>query len=146
LSLCAEKFRTSGVDLIVEPIPDLTLHCRPVQISQVLLNLLTNAFQAASRQEQNWIKVAVREAGKSVYISVTDSGRGISDEVRSRMFEPFFTTKEVGQGTGLGLSTSRSIVHAHNGDLVYDTDAGHTRFSIRLPAQTLPAWQTTRSA
>jgi signal transduction histidine kinase len=123
------------VNLIVSSIdPALSISCREVQIAQVLLNLLENAFDAVMEQQgEKWIRIEVAVQAGSVVLSVIDSGPGIPPELKTRIMEPFFTTKEVGKGTGLGLSLSRAIVEEHGGKLELTEEAGHTCFSFRLP-------------
>jgi len=75
------------------------------------------------------------DLGDTVEIRVTDSGPGIPPEIREKIFQPFFTTKPVGQGTGLGLSVSRSIVAAYQGVFSVDPGCPNTRFVITLPKQ-----------
>lgn len=134
--LCGEKFRNSGVDLqIIMPEAPLALYCRGTQISQVLLNLLSNAFDAIHELEQKWIKIEVVDLKNEIEISVTDSGKGIDPAHRSKLGQPFFTTKDVGKGTGLGLSISRGIVMDHKGRLYLDEKSAHTRFVVILPKQ-----------
>ncbi len=134
LDLCSEKFRSSGVALQVQmPESELALACRATQISQVLLNLLSNSFDAIQEISEKWIKIEARDLGTEVELSVTDSGHGISAAIRSKLAQPFFTTKEVGKGTGLGLSISRGIVMDHGGRLILDEQSPHTRFVIILP-------------
>lgn len=134
LDLCSEKFRGSGVVLHVQmPENELLLSCRATQISQVLLNLLSNSFDASQEISEKWIKIEARDLGTEVELSVTDSGHGISAAIRSKLAQPFFTTKEVGKGTGLGLSISRGIVMDHGGHLILDEQSPHTRFVIVLP-------------
>ncbi|RYZ66100.1 MAG: HAMP domain-containing histidine kinase, partial [Proteobacteria bacterium] len=134
--LCREKFRYKGVDLRVGAIPDVNLICRPTELSQVLLNLLNNAFdaveEAEANQSQRWVQVAVRVEGEWVSLTVTDSGTGIPETVASRMLEPFYTTKELGKGTGLGLSISKGIVETHGGQLYYDRSNPNTSFVVEL--------------
>jgi signal transduction histidine kinase len=79
--------------------------------------------------------VATRLLGDQVEISISDTGKGIPVEVRSRIFDPFFTTKEVGKGTGQGLAIARTvIVEKHGGTLHFETELGKgTTFYIRLP-------------
>ena len=73
-------------------------------------------------------------AGKTVTVSVTDSGQGISPENLKRIFDPFFTTKPVGEGTGLGLSISHGIVEQHGGTIAVNNIRGEgTTFTITLP-------------
>lgn len=134
LGLCSERFRSQGVSIETKIEPSLVVNCRPVQISQVLLNLLTNAFFAVSKEPQSSIQVdASRAHMDSVEIAVTDSGVGVDPEIRDRIFEPFFTTKPAGVGTGLGLSIAASIIRDHGGELSLDPDTSRTRFVIRLP-------------
>jgi PAS domain S-box-containing protein len=133
LGLCSEKFRNSGVTIETDLEPNLRAYCRQVQISQVLLNLLTNAFFAVYKFPNAKIQVQAKTVGDCAEISVTDSGPGIEKALRERIFEPFFTTKPVGQGTGLGLSIASSIVREHDGELILDPLSPATRFVIRLP-------------
>lgn len=134
LGLCFEKFRNHGVTVDTKFEPGLVVSCRSVQISQVLLNLLTNAFFAVSKQPNAKIYVDTKLIDNFVEISVVDSGLGIEPALRERIFEPFFTTKPVGMGTGLGLSIAASIVREHQGELLLDPASSRTRFVIRLPA------------
>ena len=134
LSLCYEKFKINNIDLRVpSPFPDIYLECRPVQISQVLLNLLNNAFEAIQGLPQKWISIDVQDFGDEIEIRITDSGPGIPPELHSEIFRPFFTTKEIGKGTGLGLSISRGLVEAHHGQMYIDSHSKNTSFVIRLP-------------
>jgi PAS domain S-box-containing protein len=135
LEICRAKFRANGVELILpRAIPKVSVPCREVQIAQVLLNLLQNAFDAVLEQDgDRWVRLEVKNSDNSVAVSVIDSGPGIPLELRSRVGEPFFTTKPVGKGTGLGLSLSKTIAEDHGGNLEYSEDHGHTRFSLVLP-------------
>jgi PAS domain S-box-containing protein len=135
LGLCSEKFRNSGVSLETEIEKGLKAYCRNVQISQVLLNLLTNAFFAVSKHPNAKITVVARTVGEFAEISVVDSGTGVDDSLRERIFEPFFTTKPVGIGTGLGLSIAASIVREHEGELFLDPTSPATRFVMRIPTR-----------
>jgi signal transduction histidine kinase len=134
VELCAERFRQHAIDLQVEEPPaDLVVSCRSVQISQVLLNLLSNAHDAVEQRPGAWVRIQVRTAGaEEVRIAVSDSGPGVLPELRDRIMEPFFTTKAIGKGTGLGLSVSKGIAEAHGGRLAYEPDSGQTRFVLTL--------------
>lgn len=134
LSFCQEKLKHAGIDLQLTPIPPaLVLNCRTVQVSQVLLNLLSNSCDAIADLPERWIRIAVAEAGPNVEISVTDSGKGIDSKTATKVFQPFFTTKEVGKGTGLGLSISKGIAESHGGALFLDRQSPNTRFVLRMP-------------
>jgi C4-dicarboxylate-specific signal transduction histidine kinase len=135
LEICRAKFKANGVELFLpRVIPDVKVPCREVQIAQVLLNLLQNAFDAVlEREGERWVWLEVENGDDSVALSVIDSGPGIPSELRSRVGKPFFTTKPVGKGTGLGLSLSKTIAEEHGGNLEYSEDHGRTRFSLVLP-------------
>ena len=135
LSFCSSRFKNHDIEILVPVIPDtLQLECRPTQISQVLLNLLNNAFDAVhERSGSKWIRIEIADRGADVEIAITDSGHGIPETVRAKILEPFFTTKEVGKGTGLGLSISLGIIKAHNGQFFLDQESKNTRFVIQLP-------------
>lgn len=134
LQLCHEKFISNGIKVKVEiGNPSLEIQCRDIQVSQVLLNLLNNAFDALTGLEDKWIKIDINQIHSQVEISVTDSGKGIEPELAERIFQPFFTTKEIGKGTGLGLSIAKGLIESHKGILFLDPNSSHTRFVIRLP-------------
>lgn len=135
LELCRQRFKNSPIALeIAEIDPALRIRCRVVQLGQVLLNLLTNAYDAAhDAGGPGWVRVAATEHEGMVIFSVTDSGHGVPARIRARIMEPFFTTKEVGKGTGLGLSISRTIVAEHGGTLKLNEDGGPTCFVFQVP-------------
>jgi len=133
-SICRERFLSYDVQLQVEPVPDtLFIECRPTQIMEVLVNLLSNALHAVEHADEQWVSLGVHDIGDDIEIVVADSGPGIPPDVERLLFERFGTTKEFGKGTGLGLSISKRIVQSHGGNLSYDRLSGHTRFTIRLP-------------
>jgi len=135
LELSRERFRMHSIQLICAPIdPQLQVHCREVQIAQVVMNLLQNAFDAVVENPgEKWVAVDVSTRDDSVVVLVTDNGPGVPPPIRARIMEPFFTTKPVGKGTGLGLSLSRSIAAGHGGELALGEQSGHTCFSLTLP-------------
>ena len=132
--LCNEKFKNNAVRLTVAE-ANLQLHLKGqiIQLSQCLLNLLNNSYDAIQKLEERWIEIRTVANPGEIEIWVTDSGKGLSPEVVDKIFHPFFTTKEIGKGTGLGLSISRGIIQQHKGDLYYDSKSNNTSFVIRLP-------------
>ena len=111
-------------------LPDVL--CRPSEINQVFMNLLVNAAQAIA--ERGVISLRSGHDAEQVWIEIADTGKGMTAEVRNRIFEPFYTTKPVGQGTGLGLSLSYSIVQKHHGRIDVSSEPGHgTTFRVTLP-------------
>lgn len=136
LHITEERFKVNNVhfDISYHDISENSiLQCQRLQISQVLINLVNNAFDAIQELENKWIKIDVKKIANKIQISVTDSGPGITDEIIERIFEPMFTTKEVGKGTGLGLSISRDIIIKHHGLFFVDKESQNTRFVIELP-------------
>jgi len=134
LGFCAQRFLNNGIRLTLEPnLDDLCFMGQETQISQVLLNLLNNAYDAVEKTPEPWVLISVNKREQFLEIRVTDSGPGISSEVQEKLFLPFFTTKEIGKGTGMGLSISRKIVDNHQGELRVDDHAPHTCFVIQLP-------------
>lgn len=137
LILCSQRMQQNGVRLeFIKPTDPIIVSCRTVQLGQVVLNLLNNAFDSVVDSKWPWIKIAIRADQYSAYIEVTDSGGGLTPEVRAKLFQPFFTTKGPGKGTGLGLSISKGIVEAHEGRLYVDESAPNTRFVVELPTHT----------
>jgi len=117
-----------------EDLPDVWVD--PVQIERVLTNIIINAEKALEEvpEDERMLMVTSRPTAMGVAVDIADTGTGIADHVLPKIFDPFFTTREVGEGTGLGLSMSHSIVQAHGGDLRVKTEAGRgTTFTIELP-------------
>lgn len=134
LALCYEKFKLNNVDLrLPKNSEEFFVKCRPVQVSQVLLNLLNNAFEAVRDLKEKWIAIEIRILNDDIEIRVIDSGHGIAADIREEIFRPFFTTKGIGKGTGLGLSISRGLIESHQGRLFIDSENPNTCFVIRLP-------------
>ncbi|OGR00725.1 MAG: hypothetical protein A2511_14005 [Deltaproteobacteria bacterium RIFOXYD12_FULL_50_9] len=105
----------------------------PLQISQVLSNILFNAVQSIASSGSITIRTTIIEDNMAE-ISISDNGIGIDDEIKGKIFYPFFTTKAVGEGTGLGLAISYGIVQNHGGEIIAESRKGHgSTFRIRLP-------------
>ncbi len=111
-------------------IPDIMID--PNKMEQVFLNIILNAIQAMDGRPG---KLTINTLIGNGYceVSFTDTGAGISDKVLQNIFDPFFTTKPVGEGTGLGLSVSKSIVEQHNGRITVETSEKGTTFTVKLP-------------
>jgi C4-dicarboxylate-specific signal transduction histidine kinase len=133
LELCTEKFKLSSVQLKLDIERPCLINGREVQLSQVLLNLLNNAFDAIKDMDNKWIEIFAKSDGERVVLAIIDSGPTPSIEVREKMFQPFFTTKGVNQGTGLGLSITRKIIDEHSGKVWIDESSVHTRFVLEFP-------------
>jgi len=108
------------------------VECRPGQLNQVFMNILTNSVDAM--KEGGTITIATREKEGRAEISIRDTGPGVPPGIRGRIFDPFFTTKPVGQGTGLGLWISYGVVQGHNGRiLVGNVNGQGAEFIVEIP-------------
>lgn len=132
INLVSEKLRVRGVDLVVEnEIQNLELQCQPLQISQVILNLINNADDIIKNQDVKKIHVRAYKKEDHYFLSVEDNGPGVKDE--NKLFTPFYTTKDPGSGTGLGLSISKKILEKNHGSLFYSRENGMTCFLLQFP-------------
>ncbi len=137
--LAAQRYEieTHAITLQENPAAELPkVWIDPVQIERVLTNLIINAEKALADvpEDNRQLMVTTRPSGEGVAVDIADTGPGILDHVLPNIFDPFFTTREVGQGTGLGLSMSHSIVEAHGGELKVQTIPGEgTTFTMELP-------------
>ena len=137
-----------GVSVKMKPTSELwNIKADPIQIEQVLVNLVINAKDALGEKgsitiltentsvNRENIKAGLDlTAGDYVLTSVIDDGPGMTHEIKDHIFEPFFTTKDKGQGTGLGLSVVYGIVKQHSGEITCQTEPGKgTTFKIYLP-------------
>ena len=129
------RFHSRGVKLrtkLDEKLPEI--NGDEVQISQVLVNLITNAVHAMPNGGQ--ITVTTKAKGTFVSLLVSDTGHGMTPAVKQKIFEPFFTTKPVGEGTGLGLAVVKGIIDSHQGKIMVNSVPGvGTKFEILLPAR-----------
>jgi two-component system, NtrC family, sensor kinase len=132
--LVGYQLRQAGIEARLELDDDEPLVMADhFQMEQLFLNLMLNAVQAMPGGGTLTLKTRVRDG--RVVVEVRDTGSGIPPEIRPRIFDPFFTTREVGQGTGLGLAVSDSIVAAHGGTISVDSAVGAgTSFRIAFAA------------
>ncbi len=134
LIVSSQRLKDNSIDLVFEGDKKLRIKGHLVQVSQVLINLLNNSIDALSDAKTKWIKIEIIQDSGRIFISITDSGNGIPDDIVKKMMNPFFTTKAPGRGTGLGLSISHSIIEKAGGRLIYDAQSANTKFIIDLPA------------
>jgi two-component system, NtrC family, sensor histidine kinase HydH len=123
--------RPEGVSFAADGLEQLAVDGDPVQLRQVLVNLVTNAVDAASPQGAVWVRGA--RDGDAVTLAVEDTGPGVDPVTARRLFEPLITTKE--RGIGLGLALVKRIVERHGGAVGYEPrPGGGARFTVRLPS------------
>ncbi len=132
LSVIRGRAERQGVRLAAEVAPLPRVGCHAAKIHQVLFHLVANAIDASPPGGQ--VIVRARPVEDGVEITVEDRGCGIDAAIRDKVFDPFFTTKPLGQGMGLGLSTSYGIVQSHGGSIDFESTPGQgTCFRVRLP-------------
>jgi signal transduction histidine kinase len=134
LKIMTHKLK-KGVTVKREYLPDLPKICAyPGELNQVWTNLIDNAVDAMDGC--GVLTIRTRQDHERVVVEITDTGKGISEDIRDRIFEPFFTTKPQGKGTGLGLDiTNRIVVYRHGGKIRVRSRAGETTFEVQLPIQ-----------
>jgi signal transduction histidine kinase len=143
LLFCEHEFTEYGIQVyrvFEDPLP--SVHGIAGQLTQVFVNLFTNAAHAMNGGGA--LRVAIQEAdgGTSLRVEVSDTGSGIPPEAMPQIFEPFFTTKTDGRGTGLGLSIVRGILDAHGGTIQVTSAVGQgTTFTLTLPIGSLPRFK-----
>ncbi|HYG10490.1 MAG TPA: ATP-binding protein [Pyrinomonadaceae bacterium] len=127
------RYYNSGTITLRRRYSELPLvDCYAGQLNQVWMNLLVNAAQAT--KEGGVVQVGTTVEGEMVAVRISDTGCGIRPEYLKKIFDPFFTTKPVGEGTGLGLSVTYSIIERHGGSIKVESCAGQgTTFTVTLP-------------
>lgn len=136
LMIVEPRRRETSARITVAPFDvNLLLLAEAGRLEQVLINLLRNGLDAIADQPNALLEVSVRRDGDKVAIAVRDHGPGLPDEVRSHLFEPFYTTKPAGEGLGLGLAISLTIVESYGGTLnAHNAPEGGAVFVLMLPA------------
>jgi signal transduction histidine kinase len=139
MGLFEQKVSAHNIELKIDlgEVENGIIACRPVEISQVLVNLVTNAVHALEElpdEETKWITLSARREDGYILLAVSNSGPKIDSAIVEKVFQPFFTTKDPGKGTGLGLSVSKGIVDSHGGKFFVDEAAEHTSFVVALPS------------
>ena len=116
---------------------DIRIRANEIQICQMLLNLILNAFHAM--EQGGILEITSTFDDDQVHVIFTDSGCGIPEELRERIFDPFFTTKDPGKGTGLGLAIVAQVLEDHEGRIeVTESPSGGAKFHICLPRHLEP--------
>tara|TARA_R110000868_G_scaffold67582_9_gene200447 strand:+ start:10835 stop:12169 length:1335 start_codon:yes stop_codon:yes gene_type:complete len=128
--IMAPLFKKEQIEVINTISFDRWLNVDSQQMEQVLINLLTNCIYALKDGVKKQIVISAEVKEKRTFIMITDNGKGIEKEIESKIFLPFFTTRK--EGSGIGLTLSKSIVEAHGGYLAHKNDDGKTTFVICL--------------
>ncbi len=142
--LFVDKAAQAGIRLETDLQPDLALAPLDADgIHTCLANLVSNAIDAclvSEKRREFVVTLSSREEGGTIVFEVADNGRGMDYEISRKVFSKFFTTKGSDRGTGLGLLTTKRIVHQHGGQISFDSKEGEgSVFRIALPRNALPA-------
>jgi len=132
LKLCSTKCTDFKIEIILNIDSEIEVTCSPIGLSQVILNLINNSFDAIKEKESKWIKIESNISNKKLLLTVTDSGNGINPELQKKILQPFFTTKEPGKGTGLGLSISVNSMEKMNAKLFLNDKVDNTQFILEF--------------
>lgn len=127
-----ERLKNHGIELRPVNLDGIYLSGHRGQLTQAVLNLINNSFDAVDALPEKWIEISAVKNEGFVDLYFKDSGTGISGEIRTHMMEPFYSTKK-NRGSGLGLPLVRSIAETHGGAFQYIEHAEHTTFLLELP-------------
>jgi C4-dicarboxylate-specific signal transduction histidine kinase len=127
LNFVGEQFKQDGINLeISSNINNILVWGQRTELSQALLHIVRNAYDAVAAQDQKNITISIIELAGSFILKVTDNGEGISKEALNKVFEPFFTTKQIKKSTGLGLTMAKTIVESHGGRIFIEQTSNST--------------------
>jgi len=117
------------------------IECYPGKLNQVFMNIVNNAIQAINSKpemsEEEYINITTTDINdQHIEIRISDTGIGMTEEIKQKIFEPFFTTKDVGEGTGLGMAIVFKIIEKHNGKITIHSSPGNgAEFILTLPTR-----------
>lgn len=132
--LLEDNLKINDIKLTINCKENINIECLPELLIQVFINIIKNSCESISTQnlDERWINIESWVKENKVFISFTDSGKQLSEEIQNRLMKPFYTTKNREKGLGLGLSISKKLLQIHNGDINYDKECANARFIITL--------------
>lgn len=133
IELCREHITKISAAVIFNPNKSLFVRCNPIEFSQVLVNLITNACEAVSQLPTRWIAIELEPYDSNVRIKITDSGQTIPRGIADKIFNKYFTTKS--EGNGIGLNFSKKLIESYGGSLSLNLENPNTQFIIDLPTE-----------
>lgn len=131
IRLYKQEFTSRNIKVLFKAKNKITLNADKQQIEQILINLISNCLYALDRTENPTIEIKVSEEINRIHLQVIDNGIGISSEIKDNIFIPYFTTRK--NGSGIGLTLTKSIVEAHKGIIYYNSINGKSIFTLSFP-------------
>ena len=128
LALFQQEFSSKKIIVQFDYAKEIFINADKQQIEQVLINLFSNCLYALVDVKNPQIEILFSEENNRVSLTIVDNGAGISDEIKDNIFIPYFTTRK--DGSGIGLTLSKSIMEAHNGKIYFDSKKNDTRFTL----------------
>ena len=132
LNLFHSGFKEHHITTHFTPERSYFIYADKAQIEQVLINLISNSIHALKGIESPYIELHIHQEHSRIFLTVSDNGQGISDEIKSNIFIPYFTTRK--DGSGIGLTLSKNILNTHNSFIVLDSSVNPTTFTISFPS------------
>jgi PAS domain S-box-containing protein len=135
MSIVGELVRKQNIHFKIENNVscNVGIQCHPNEVSQILINLVKNSYDAVSRSSDGWVVVRANNINEHIEFRIIDSGPSIPVEISKNFFRSSFTTKGKGEGTGIGLIISQRIAREHKGNLYFDSSNTNTCFVLTLP-------------
>ena len=128
LSLFKQDFADNNISINFDPEKIHKILADKLQIEQILINLISNCLYALADVKNPSIDIQLKKDNNRLHLEITDNGIGISDEIKENIFVPYFTTRK--NGSGIGLTLTKSIIEAHKGAIHFKSKKGKTTFTI----------------
>ncbi|WP_405604433.1 sensor histidine kinase [Polaribacter sp. Asnod1-A03] len=128
LLLFRQEFTSKNIKILFNNLNTISINADKQQIEQVIINLISNCLYAFVGIENPEIKIVILEENNRIQLTISDNGVGISDDIKENIFIPYFTTRK--DGSGIGLTLSKSIIEAHNGNISFNSKENNTNFVI----------------
>ncbi|HLW57074.1 MAG TPA: HAMP domain-containing sensor histidine kinase [Bacteriovoracaceae bacterium] len=139
LILSKHRFHLASIPLnVFYETENTIIKVRPVDLVQVLVNLLNNAYDALQGIKDAHVNIRVKEEDSYLTINVEDNGIGIPAEIQDKVFDTFYTSKTPDKGTGLGLSLSKKLTNNNHGEISFTSSPGKTVFALKFPQELPP--------
>ncbi|NVK53791.1 MAG: HAMP domain-containing histidine kinase [Flavobacteriaceae bacterium] len=128
IRLFKQEFKTKEIQLIFDTTKPFIINADKQQIEQILINLISNCLYALEKTSNPQISIELSKENNRTIVKVSDNGIGISEEIKDNIFVPYFTTRK--NGSGIGLTLTKSIIEAHKGNIYFKSKKGNTTFTV----------------